>query len=288
VGISDPDTCLENQSISAMMFAMFEMMFAAITPLLITGAYAERLRFPVFLFINTAWEILVYYPVAHWVWGSRGWLAQMDVVDFAGGIVIHVTAGVSAIVFALGLGRRRHSHAAPSNVPLAAVGGALLWMGWFGFNAGSALSAGSLAGAVVANTQVAAVTAAVVWMGLEWNQKSPNVVHILNGGIAGSASCWHLTPGLAGITPAAGFVTVQSAAVLGLVFGLASWAGAKLIHHFKVDDALEVRYFYCFSCLLQCCPWNTRPAWSPVCWGFGYTGSRPDTSSGRLDAWGWG
>ena len=159
IHISTPTTCFNGQSISALVFATFEMMFAVITPLLITGAYAERLRLREFLIINTLWEVLIYYPVAHWVWGfggSGGWLFRRGALDFAGGIVIHLTAGISAIVFALVLGPRKgvqHGQP-PSSVPFMAVGGALLWMGWFGFNAGSELSSGAVAGAVVANTQV--------------------------------------------------------------------------------------------------------------------------------------
>lgn len=138
--IADPTTCIDTApSIPGLAFALFEMMFAAITPLLITGAYAERLRLREFLIVNTLWEVLVYYPVAHWLWGTQGgggWLFRRGALDFAGGIVIHATAGVSALVFAVVLGKRAWADARRMhNVPLAMVGGALLWMGWFGFNA---------------------------------------------------------------------------------------------------------------------------------------------------------
>eukprot|EP00047_Mylnosiga_fluctuans_P016062 m.51374 g.51374 ORF g.51374 m.51374 type:complete len:410 (-) comp6304_c0_seq2:92-1321(-) len=228
--ISDPTTCVEGATVNGLTFASYEMMFAVITPLLITGAYAERLSLKHFVLINTFWEILVYYPVAHWIWGDDGWLQRMGALDFAGGIVIHATAGISAILFAIKLGPRTGTPS-ESSLPLAAIGAALLWMGWFGFNAGSAVSSGALSGAVVANTQIAAAVSGCVWFLLSCRHGEPTLIQVLNGAIAG----------LAGVTPAAGYIHVQSAAILGLVLGLASYAGPALINHkLGIDDALEV------------------------------------------------
>ncbi|MFZ0742115.1 MAG: ammonium transporter [Nitrososphaeraceae archaeon] len=221
-------------TIPGVTFATFQMMFAVITPLLITGAFAERLKWSSFFIFIIAWSFLVYYPLAHWIWG-RGWLADLGVYDFAGGIVIHTSAGLASIAAALILGRRRNfgpDIMVPHNIPLAVLGASLLWIGWFGFNAGSALSAGSLAANTLLVTQIASVTSAMVWLFLSWRRAGkPSTTAVINGAISG----------LAGVTPAAGFITAQSSFLLGIVLGFASYYGILLIkEHFKIDDALDV------------------------------------------------
>jgi Amt family ammonium transporter len=216
-------------------FAAYQMMFAVITPLLITGAFAERMTWNAFFVFIIAWSIFIYYPLAHWVWGG-GWLAQLGVADFAGGIVIHTSAGMGAIAAALVLGRRTHfgkSIMVSHNVPLAVIGAAMLWFGWFGFNAGSALSAGALAGNTLLASQIASATSAMVWIVLTWRGKNekPSVTAAITGAIAG----------LAGVTPASGFISVQGAFFLGIAVGLVSYFGVLLIKwRLKVDDALDV------------------------------------------------
>ncbi|XP_004343545.1 ammonium transporter AmtA [Capsaspora owczarzaki ATCC 30864] len=222
-------------TIPAAVFALFQMMFAAITPLLMTGSFAERLKFRSFMLIIILWEIFVYYPVAHWIWGN-GWLAKLGTLDFAGGIVIHTTAGASCLVGALLLGRRQgfdqyHGEFPPSNVPLAALGAGLLWMGWFGFNAGSALRAGALSTSAIASTQIGSSMCGCVWFFIAWWRHRPSTLAILNGVIAG----------LAGITPAAGYINSQASLVLGLVLGVASYFSVHFIKgRLRIDDALDV------------------------------------------------
>ena len=222
-------------TIPGVTFATYQMMFAVITPLLITGAFAERLKGSAFFVFIIAWSIFIYYPLAHWVWG-RGWLAQLGVFDFAGGIVIHTSAGMGAIGAALVLGRRKNFGPAimvPHNIPLAVIGAAMLWFGWFGFNAGSTLTSGALAGNTLLVTQIASATSAMVWIGLSWRSKSekPSTTGVITGAIAG----------LAGVTPASGFISAQNSFFLGIVLGFASYYGILLIkRHLKIDDALDV------------------------------------------------
>ncbi len=221
-------------TIPGVTFASFQMMFAVITPLLITGAFAERLKWSSFFIFIIAWSIIVYFPLAHWIWG-RGWLADLGVFDFAGGIVIHTSAGLSSIAAALVLGRRRNfgpDIMVPHNIPLAVLGASLLWIGWFGFNAGSALASGSLAANTLLVTHIGSVTSAIVWLFLSWKRAGkPSTTAVINGAISG----------LAGVTPAAGFITAQSSFVLGIVLGFASYYGILLIkEHLKIDDALDV------------------------------------------------
>jgi ammonium transporter, Amt family len=215
-------------------FASFQMMFAVITPLLITGAFAERMKWSSFFIFIIAWSIFVYYPLAHWVWG-RGWLADLGVFDFAGGIVIHTSAGLASIAAALVLGRRRNfgpDIMVPHNIPLAVMGASLLWIGWFGFNAGSALASGSLAANTLLVTHIGSATSAMVWLFLSWKRAGkPSTTAVINGAISG----------LAGVTPAAGFITAQSSFLLGIVLGFASYYGILLIkERRKIDDALDV------------------------------------------------
>jgi Amt family ammonium transporter len=221
-------------SIPGVTFATFQMMFAVITPLLITGAFAERVKFSGFVIFIVAWSFVVYFPLAHWVWGG-GWLANLGVYDFAGGIVIHTSAGLASIAAALVLGRRKNfgpDIMVPHNIPLAVLGASLLWLGWFGFNAGSALASGALAANAFLVTQIGAVTSAVVWILLSWKRsKKPSTTAAINGAICG----------LAGVTPAAGFITAQSSFFLGIVLGFASYFGILLIkERLKIDDELDV------------------------------------------------
>ena len=221
-------------TIPGMLFVKFQLMFAAITPLLLTGVIAERMKFSSFIIFIAAWSMLIYYPLVHWVWGG-GWLAQMGVVDFAGGIVIHTSVGMGALAAALVLGRRRHYGPAimvPHSIPLAVIGSSLLWLGWFGFNAGSALASGGLAGNTVIVTHLASSVSALIWVGLSWMRTGkPSVIAAVNGAIAG----------LAGITPASGFVSVEHSFVIGIAIGIASYSGVVLFKEkLKIDDALDV------------------------------------------------
>ncbi|KYQ99652.1 ammonium transporter [Tieghemostelium lacteum] len=236
IGVSYQDCSVHAPFIPSAAYAMFMMMFANITPLLMTGAFAERVKFKAFIILTVFWEIIVFYPVAHWIWGG-GWLeTQFKVLDFAGGIVIHTSAGVGALVISLYLGKRNGfekygGEFPPSNIPLAALGAALLWMGWFGFNAGSALAAGSVATSAVASTQIGGSFSAIVWIVLSWLRGKPSAVAVLNGVIAG----------LAGITPASGYINSQYSIGLGVVLGLASYLSVYLLKHkLHIDDALDV------------------------------------------------
>lgn len=215
-------------------FAIFQMMFAVITPLLMTGAFAERIAYKAFLILTIAWEVIVYYPLAHWIWGN-GWLDTLGVLDFAGGIVIHASTGASALVACWALGPRvgfGHGEFPASSLPLAAIGATFLWIGWFGFNAGSSLMAGPSSIHAVVNSQVAATTSATVWLILSViTTGMPSLTCLLNGAIAG----------FAGITPAAGYVSSPSAICIALVVGCCSFFAIPIIRDkLKIDDALDV------------------------------------------------
>lgn len=221
-------------TIPGVLFVKFQLMFAAITPLLLTGTIAERMKFSSFIIFIAAWSLLIYYPLVHWVWGG-GWLAQLGVADFAGGIVIHTSVGMGALAAAMVLGRRKNYGPAimvPHSIPLAVLGSSLLWLGWFGFNAGSALSSGGVAGNTVIVTHMASSVSALIWAGLSWMRTGkPSVVAAINGAIAG----------LAGITPASGFVSVEHSFVIGIAIGIASYSGVILFKEkLKIDDALDV------------------------------------------------
>jgi len=230
------DQALEEYAptIPGMTFVQFQMVVAVVTPLLLTGVIAERMKFSSFIVFIAAWSIFIYYPLVHWVWGG-GWLAQLGVADFAGGIVIHTAAGMSALAAALVLGRRKNFGPAimvPHNIPLAVFGASLLWLGWFGFNAGSALAVGGIAANTIIVTHMSSSAAALVWIGLSWKRTGkPSVVAAINGALAG----------LVGITPAAGFVSVEHAVLIGLVIGFASYAGMIIFKEkLRIDDALDV------------------------------------------------
>jgi ammonium transporter, Amt family len=215
-------------------FFMFQMTFAIITPALIIGAYPERVRFSAVVLFSLAWLVLVYAPVCHWVWGG-GWLAELGVMDFAGGIVVHTTAGVSAVVFALMLGRRRGfpmDLRPPHSPGMVANGACMLWVGWFGFNAGSALAANGSAGMAMLVTHISAATAAMVWGGIEWlRYGKPSLIGIVTG----------LVAGLASITPAAGFVGPLGALIIGVLAGAGChWLSMVMKFRFRVDDSLDV------------------------------------------------
>ena len=231
----EPDPAY-SATVPALAFRAFQMMFAVITPALIVGSFADRMKFPSFLLFILLWSTLVYDPVAHWVWGVGGWLREMGALDFAGGTVVHITAGVSALVAAVTIGRRvelRNGNVLkPHDITMTILGAALLWFGWFGFNAGSALGSGGLAAQAFVVTNTAAAAAALSWMAVSWaHTKKPSSL-----GIATGAVC-----GLVAITPASGFVSVSSSLVIGVLAGAVCYlAVAILKSRSKIDDALDV------------------------------------------------
>ena len=223
-----------NVTIPGVTFATYQMMFAVITPLLIAGAFAERIKYSAFFIFAIAWSLFIYFPVAHWIWGG-GWLAQLGVWDFAGGIVIHTTAGMAAIAAGLVFGRRKNygpQIMVPHNLPLAVIGATMLWLGWFGFNAGSALAANGVAGNALLTSQIGSATCTLVWLFLSWKRSGkPSIAAVINGAISG----------LAGITPTAGYITGESAFVLGIILGFGSYYGIVLLKEkLRIDDALDV------------------------------------------------
>lgn len=221
-------------TIPHLVFVMYQCMFAVITPALIIGAFAERINFKGFLIFTILWSLLIYNPVAHWVWAADGWLFKLGALDFAGGTVVHVNAGIAAIVTAIMLGKRRDykGHALPPhNITYVVMGAAMLWVGWFGFNAGSGLAADGLAANAFLVTHIAAATAALTWGILDWfNDGKPTIVGVSTGAVAG----------LVAITPAAGFVGVGGALAIGVIvslicFGMVAFAKPKLGY----DDSLD-------------------------------------------------
>lgn len=220
-------------TIPALGFYFFQMKFAAITPALIVGAFAERIRFKSLLLFIVLWATFVYSPVAHWVWGSGGWLHKLGALDFAGGTVVHVLAGVSALAAAMVIGRRTQveHEVPPCNVPFVILGAALLWFGWFGFNAGSALNTGPLAVTALMTTNIAAAMALLSWVAAEW---------YLTGKPTGTGAATGAVCGLVAITPAAGFVDVPGAIVIGLLAGLVCNYVVMLMNRTGLDDTLDV------------------------------------------------
>ena len=215
-------------------YMAFQMMFAVITPALITGAFAERKRFKAFVLFSLLWTLLVYSPIAHWVWGEGGWLRNLGAIDFAGGTVVHISSGVAALVAALVLGprvRRESDRFEPHDVRLTVIGAGLLWFGWFGFNGGSALAANGLAANAFVVTNTAAGMAALTWVTVSWLHKgTPSVVGAVAGGVAG----------LVAITPASGYVDSSAAIVIGFAAGVTCYGAILLRERLKVDDALDV------------------------------------------------
>ncbi|TNE91889.1 MAG: ammonium transporter [Gammaproteobacteria bacterium] len=215
-------------------FAMFQMTFAIITPALIVGAFAERMRFSAVLIFSCIWLLAVYAPVTHWVWGG-GWLGEMGLLDFAGGTVVHITAGVGALVAALVIGNRRgfqHQPMMPHNLTMTVAGAGMLWVGWFGFNAGSALAANGDAGMAMLVTHISAATGSLAWMLMEWvKHGKPSVLGIVTGMVAG----------LGTITPASGFVGPGGALIIGFTAGIVCYFATQLVKlKFKIDDSLDV------------------------------------------------
>jgi Amt family ammonium transporter len=220
-------------SIPDLAFVAFQMSFAIITPALITGAFVERINFKTFIFFILLWATLVYDPVAHWVWGEGGYLFEYGALDFAGGTVVHIAAGFSALAFALVIRPRRGYGLNPieaHNVPFTVLGAGLLWVGWFGFNGGSALAATGLAAVAVVNTNTAAAAAATVWMILAWRDNKPSVLGIVTGAVVG----------LVAVTPAAGYVTPLAALVIGAIAAPISYYAIQFMHQRRVDESLDV------------------------------------------------
>ncbi|HYN47854.1 MAG TPA: ammonium transporter [Candidatus Nanopelagicales bacterium] len=221
-------------TIPSMLFVVYQMMFAVITPALITGAFAERKSFNAFVVFAFLWSTLVYLPLCHWVWNTDGWLFKLGALDFAGGLVVHISSGVAALVAALYLGKRIRAESErfePHNVTYVVLGGALLWFGWFGFNAGSAWAANGLAVNALLVTNTAAAAASLTWLFIGWLHKgAPSVVGAVSGAVAG----------LVAITPASGYVDVSGALAIGLAAGSVCYGAILLRERLQVDDALDV------------------------------------------------
>jgi ammonium transporter, Amt family len=222
------------KTIPESVYMTFQMTFGIITPALICGAFADRMKFSALLWFIGLWAILVYAPIAHWVWGPGGFLNDAGILDFAGGTVVHINAGVAGLMAALVLGKRRGyglEPMAPHNLVLSVIGASLLWVGWFGFNAGSALAANGNAGMAMAVTQIATATAALTWMFVEWALRGkPSVLGIISGAVAG----------LVAITPASGFVDPRGALIIGIVAGVACYWGATWLKNtLGYDDSLD-------------------------------------------------
>ncbi len=253
----------EGSSIPHLLFAMFQGMFAIITPALITGALVERFKFSSFLVFTLLWATLVYDPLAHWVWG-KGWLASIGAMDFAGGTVVHISSGVSALAAALILGRRRESGSEPmhpNNLPMTVTGAAMLWFGWFGFNAGSALTSGGLAASAFVATNTASATAAMVWLLIEWAHRGkPTALGTVTGAVAG----------LVAITPAAGYVGPISSIFIGVGAGVLCYLGVvRLKAACGYDDSLDVFGVH-----------GIGGTWGAVATGLFATSSIPGSSDG--------
>ena len=229
-GVSINSMFTGNNQIPVYVFIAYQMMFAIITPALITGAFANRVRFPAFVLFLTFWLICVYFPLVHMIWGN-GLLAQWGVLDFAGGIVVHASAGMAALASVFYVGRRKIFERGPHSLPLVAIGTGLLWFGWYGFNAGSELKVDFIASSAFLNTDVAASFAAVTWLFLAWIlEKKPKLIGLLTGSVAG----------LATITPAAGYDSIGDSAIIGIVSGIICYFAVSLKNKLKWDDALDV------------------------------------------------
>ncbi len=214
-------------------FMIYQAMFAVITPALITGAFAERMKFSAFFMFILVWSTVVYDPIAHWVWGNGGWLKNMGVLDFAGGLVVHLSSGISALAAAVIIGKRKgymQEAIVPHNLPMTVLGAGLLWFGWFGFNAGSALSSGALSAMAFVVTHTSAVAATLIWVIIEWLHRGrPTMFGAATGSIAG----------LATITPASGFVGPMSALIIGVVAGSLCYLSLNMKNRFGYDDSLD-------------------------------------------------
>lgn len=233
-GVSATESGPYADNIPHQAFAVFQGMFAIITPALITGAFAERMKFSAFFLFTVVWITVVYAPVAHWVWNANGWLGGLGVLDFAGGTVVHINSGIAALAAALIIGRRigfGELPMPPHNVPMVVLGAGLLWFGWFGFNAGSALAADGTAVNAFVVTNTAAAAGVLGWVGMSWFFiKKPSIIGAASGAVAG----------LVAITPAAGFVGAGPAVLIGLAAGVICYWSVELLLKLKVDDALAV------------------------------------------------
>ena len=219
-----------NHKIPEIVFIAYQMMFAIITPALITGAFVNRVSFKAYMIFLTVWQILVYYPFVHMVWGG-GLLAEWGVLDFAGGIVVHATAGFAALASVFYVGKRVNKNSTPNSIPLVAIGSGLLWFGWYGFNAGSELQVDGVTSLAFLNTDIAASFATVAWLGIEWfREGKPKLLGLLTGSIAG----------LATITPCAGFVPIWASPIIGIIAGAACYLAVQWKNKMQWDDALDV------------------------------------------------
>jgi Amt family ammonium transporter len=242
IGVGESPNAVYAATIPHLAFAAYQMMFAVITPALITGAFVERVRFKTFLLFSLLWATLVYDPVAHWVWSATdpgngqlvlGWLRGLGALDFAGGTVVHITAGFSALAFAMVIRPRRwfgNGSIEPHNIPFTVLGAGLLWVGWFGFNGGSALAANGLAVTALVNTNTAAAAAGLVWILLAWLDNKPSVLGFATGVVVG----------LVAITPAAGFVTPLASLVIGAIAAPISYYAIKFRQNRGLDESLDV------------------------------------------------
>ena len=229
-----------SETIPHQTFMIYQAMFAIITPALITGAFAERMKFSTFLVFMVLWVTLVYCPVAHWVWGDGGWLKNLGALDFAGGTVVHINAGIAALAAALVVGKRQgygnHTTFIPHNLPMTVLGAGLLWFGWFGFNAGSALAANALASSAFTATHLATCAATLAWVATEWIVRGkPTTLGAASGAVAG----------LVAITPAAGFVGPMSAILIGIGAGVICYLAVLVKPRLGYDDSLDVVGVHC-------------------------------------------
>jgi Amt family ammonium transporter len=225
-----PLTPFKNAGFPELVFVAYQMMFAIITPALITGAFANRVTFKAYLIFLVVWQLFVYYPFAHMLWGG-GLLAEMGVLDFAGGIVVHATAGAAALASVFFVGSRKYKDSKPNSIPLMAIGTALLWFGWYGFNAGSELNVDGITALAFLNSDIAASFAAITWMTIEWyRERKPKFVGFMTGAVAG----------LATITPAAGLVSMPVAALMGIIGAVVCYFAVHIKNRMEWDDALDV------------------------------------------------
>ncbi len=229
-----PTTMFGNGKIPELVFVAYQMMFAIITPALITGAFANRITFKAYIIFLISWQLFVYYPFVHMIWGG-GLLAKMGILDFAGGILVHATAGFAALASVFYVGSRMYKHSKPNNIPLMAIGTALLWFGWYDFNAGSELHVDGITSLAFMNTDVAASFAAITWMIVDWfKETKPKFVGLMTGAVAG----------LATVTPAAGFVSLPVAALMGILGAIVCYFAVHIKNKMEWDDALDVWGFH--------------------------------------------
>ncbi len=233
-GVTNAPSATYATTIPQTVFMIYQCMFAVITPALIAGAFAERVRFSSFVMFSLLWAVFVYNPVCHWIWGSGGWLARLGVVDFAGGLVVHATCGVAALAAVLVIGPRKgygQANFMPHNLPMTMLGTGLLWFGWFGFNGGSALAANEVAATAFVATHLAGMSGMAMWTILEWFKLGkPTTLGAASGAISG----------LATITPTAGFVGPNAAIIIGLIAGVICYIAVNVKSRFKFDDSLDV------------------------------------------------